>query len=517
MLCPHCSNENREGAKFCDECGARLHACDLEALSDSEIAESSNGDERRANESAQGSSSVVDGEDAEMHFDNRESADEPIALCEPMDGNCEAEVNQTPDSDISIPYTCDKEIADEAIAECDLDGALEPEQALATPASEFDMTADETAPLMSANLAGFDKPSEGYGEIIAEDAYHASSTSRDGHTKKLPCLDVQEVAEGGDEPKEFKSQLPEAKKKRCRNAIVGVVVIALVAGMIAFGTYEAQLWGGKVIPDVTNMTEADARSMLGDAGFKVKTREIKSDDTEGLVVITDPAAGIREDEGAEIVIHIATSREIPDVMGKTKKEAKAALSAEGYENVKFKKEKSDEEKGSVVSIAPKPGTACKSTAKVVVKIATPYVVPDINGLDVDNAGQTIIDAGLSYDVEEVETEGYEDGAIIGTVPESGAEVKKGSLVMIQIAKVRGPVLESLTIDYLDPGSEVTIGGISYVVDTVESVQYAGNDTVDYVITARPYTHLLGQKLTGSKRRIEGSIVWTDDNKISEIS
>ena len=79
------------------------------------------------------------------------------------------------------------------------------------------------------------------------------------------------------------------------------------------------------------------------------------------------------------------------------------------------------------------------------------------------------------------------------------------------------MLESLTIDYLDPGSEVTIGGINYVVDTVESVQYAGNDTVDYVITARPYTHLLGQKLTGSKRRIEGSIVWTDDNKISEIS
>ena len=517
MLCPHCSNENREGAKFCDECGARLHAHDLEAHCASEQVEASADDNDPAVEESQDCAIEAHCHETALQFDGFVSTAEPMAIRESIDDDFETEEDDLDYSDTSTVGDNINHVLAESVAESALDVCCEPEQHFATPASEFQVMNEETAPLMSANLAGFDRPSEGYGEVIAEDVHHEVLASRDGHTMQMPRLDSREETEGGDNSKDFISTSSVAKKKPRKRVIIGIAVIALVAGLVAVGTYEAQIWGGKVIPDVTNMTEADARSMLDGAGFKVKIREIKSDDTEGLVVLSDPAAGLRENEGTEVIIHIATSREVPDVVGKTKKEAKAALKAEGYENVKFKKEKSDETKGSVVSIAPKPGTACKSTAKVVVKIATPYTVPDIGGLDVDSAGQAIIDAGLSYDVEEVETEGYEDGAIMGTVPVSGTEVKKDSLVMIQIAKVRGPELESLTIEYLNPGSDVTIGAVSYVVDSVESVQYVGDDTVEYVITARPYTHLLGQKLTGSKRRVEGSIVWTDDNKISEIS
>ena len=30
MICPHCNAENREGAKFCDECGTRLTPATVE-------------------------------------------------------------------------------------------------------------------------------------------------------------------------------------------------------------------------------------------------------------------------------------------------------------------------------------------------------------------------------------------------------------------------------------------------------------------------------------------------------
>lgn len=503
MLCPQCGNENREGAKFCDECGFRLIPASERASFQSES--------EQAEESAEPEVSDVESqpvEDAQVEIaedplDAEGPAERELPVEEAWIGGDPAPVQEPPGEE---PQPSSWEAVEEDAASLILSDA-QPTQQLGVLVDE--MSGDAVA--LGVNLAGIDRHADDLAAQLRS-AGAGGMTYRDGNTKKMPRLEGESPAASRD----YIASKGQQKRGRGKKALMVVGVLVALAALTAFATYELQLWGGKLIPDVTGMTEADARSVLDDCGFEVRALEIKSDDTEGLVILSDPAAGTRVEENTQVIIHIATSREIPDVIGKTKKEAKKALDSEGFENIKFKKEKSDAEKGTVISTDPKAGAACKSTSKVVVKLATPYTVPDIAGYDLESAEQLIVDAGLQYQVVEVETEEYEDGSIMGTDPVAGSEVKKDSLVTIQIAKVRGPVLESLTMDYLDPGSEISIGFVDYTVESIESVSYVGNDTVEFVITASPYTHLLGQKLQGSKRRVSGTIVWTSDNQIAEI-
>ena len=64
-------------------------------------------------------------------------------------------------------------------------------------------------------------------------------------------------------PKDEKK--PESKGKRLpgsRIAAIVALVVLIAAGVAAGVTYQMELWGGKVVPDVTGMTQADATYML---------------------------------------------------------------------------------------------------------------------------------------------------------------------------------------------------------------------------------------------------------------
>mgnify|MGYP002248430523 CR=1 FL=1 len=102
-----------------------------------------------------------------------------------------------------------------------------------------------------------------------------------------------------------------------------------------------ELWGGKIVPDVTGMTQADATYMLQNKGFAVRSTTVPSDSTEGLVLLMD-GAGARQQEGAEVVIHVSTSRTVPKVVGSSQDSALKALSDNGFENVDVQLERSDE-------------------------------------------------------------------------------------------------------------------------------------------------------------------------------
>ena len=69
----------------------------------------------------------------------------------------------------------------------------------------------------------------------------------------------------------------------------------------------------------------------------------------------DPGAGARQQEGAEVVIHVSTSRTVPKVVGSSQDSALKALSDNGFENVDVQLERSDEPEGTVLSISPEEG------------------------------------------------------------------------------------------------------------------------------------------------------------------
>ncbi|MBQ9041963.1 MAG: PASTA domain-containing protein [Eggerthellaceae bacterium] len=470
MLCPNCETENRDGAKFCDECGFPLTGAI--AARAAEIASSD----------TEEPSGIQPETDVTEAIDAVEVAgDEPTH---------DEEAQQGPSSD---DETTDAE-----------EGEL-PEDQAAAP--------DATA-VIGSDLSGFDQIEGEYGERLVDPNYQNPQPNwRDGNTMQMPRIEGEEAPKS----KDFLASTT-TKQKRNGKTIAGIVIaIVAVVAIVAFATYQMQLWGGKAVPDVRGLTEADATSVLEESGFEVRSAQVKSDDTEGLVLITDPTAGARANEGDEIVIHIATARSVPNVIGKTEEEAKEAFEEEGYENVSYEKERSDSAEGTVLSVSPEAGTRAKSSISIIVKVAEAYTVPDTAGMSVDEAIAAVQDAGLPYDIAYVETQDYPEGTVLGTEPEANAKVKSDTVVSINVARARGVQLTQITKDVITPGYELTIDGTNYIVSSLDSASYLGGDQVSFTVTARPYTVFFGVYVEGDPQKVSGVITFTADNEVAGIS
>lgn len=89
------------------------------------------------------------------------------------------------------------------------------------------------------------------------------------------------------------------------------------------------------VPDVYGYEFTSAESVLKGAGFEVKIVKEKSEEIEiGKVIRTSPKKGASVESGSLIVIYVATSEdiepvEVPNLVGMTVSEAKAALEAVG--------------------------------------------------------------------------------------------------------------------------------------------------------------------------------------------
>ena len=476
MLCPNCETENRETAKFCDECGFPLTGA---------IANTT-GASAWEQEAEEGDSSKTD-------------SDPAMALLDlPLSNEL---------VDVANEIASDGQLLNDA----ESTAILEPVEEEASEQPE-PVDADITQLI---DTDGVFQGVEGeYGERLIDDSFvMPEATWRDGHTMQMPRVEEEEAPKS----KDYLASSTTEQEKSKRPLIIAVAAIIVLAAIIAFATYQMELWGGKAVPDVTGMTQADAVSVLEGEGFTVRSTQVKSDDTEGLVLIMDPTAGSRAEEGSEIVIHIATARSIPDVVGKSQEEAQALLDDEGYEKVTFSTERSDAEEGTVLSISPEVGTRAKSTVDVIVKVAEPYVVPDVSSLNVDEAVATIAEAGLTCGIEYVDTQDYPDGTVISIEPEAGSKVKSDTYVAVYVARARGAQLVELTKALLAPGESFSIGTNNYEVESLDAVEYLGNDIVAFSVTARPYTYILGEYVYISSRTVTGEVTWTADNQVADIS
>jgi len=124
------------------------------------------------------------------------------------------------------------------------------------------------------------------------------------------------------------------------------------------------------VPDVRGKSMDEAKSILSGAGFDpVDGGVTDSELPEGTVASTDPAGGSRTGRGSTITIHTSNGKlkVLPDVVGKTEAEAKAALA-------EFKVESKEQgvtdpaEVGKVISMEPGAGTGIEPGGKVTILI-----------------------------------------------------------------------------------------------------------------------------------------------------
>ena len=395
-----------------------------------------------------------------------------------------------------------------------LDPARVPAIDVAEDKGPADYSSDKTQVInidsaKTADLSGLER--------LVDSSYVPPAPSwRSGDTMELPKIE-------GEPPKaqrEFKAPDPAEEKKRSRrkHVLVALLVLVVAAVIAAGSTYYLELWGGKTVPDVTGEAQNDAVWVLESKGFRVNTTQVKSDEVEGIVLITDPQAGSRVDKGTAINVSIATPRAVPDIMGKTQDDAKAAIDKEGLDNVTFTTEKSNEAEGTVIALSLDAGTKVKAATALTVTIAEAYTVPDVAGKSEDDAKAALADAGYKVKTKTTYTEDVAEGTVVSTDPEAGTKLASGSTVTLSVAKSRANELISETKAYFSKGATVVIDGVNCEIVSCDSVDYEGDGVVSYTITAKNYekTALFGTLFADSEQ-MSGTITWGSDNSIRSSS
>lgn len=531
MICPNCQTENRDHAKFCDQCGHPL----VDLIVPAAIEESLDAIAEDAEEAAEAAEAEL-GEAEEAFEATIEDAIDDIIESDGL------ELESEPDFEIEPEFLADAEnvaedakLADEEqIEQVDPTATMQPVEDEADELAEIERSLDFDAgaydedrmliddPMITAviprvktgrDLSGLDESV--YDELterVTSDPYELPASAwHDGATMQMPRVAGEEPQKG----KSYRAQGPVDKKrpKIVRIVIASIIVLALaIAGI----TYSMELWGGKSVPDVVGLAQADAMSVLQERGFTVRATQVKSDDTEGLVLIMDPAANSRIDPSNEVVIHVSVARYIPDIIGKTEAEAREAFTAEGFENVKFEKERSAQPEGTVLSVTPAPGESAKSASPITVKISDPFRVPDVAGMMWNDAEDAIREAGLVPYWKYYYTEDMDEGFIIGTEPPEGTILSEGDSVAILLTHSRAKEVIAATESYLVPGATIYVDGFDWEITECISIEYASGSTVSYSIVGRPYiATALGIAYFGEQTH-SGAITWSEDNTVLSI-
>ncbi|NPD30307.1 PASTA domain-containing protein [Eggerthellaceae bacterium zg-1084] len=554
MICPHCQNENRDGAKFCNECGAPLNepvggaaaraghegpdgAGAVALTPTSPTARPAASDAPEAPEAAPACDVAASGEGAGI-ADGSDGADEEGARPERADAaasgaDSQAAQDADPEPDPTTPASM--RIADADITTTiDLSGLDASGYGLAgfEPARFRDGQTMEMPPVPDVADAGSKsflsssvkerrpkKPRKSKKAKPADDAQapdaaagvastDAASAVKDAAKPSVPSSDDGAKGEGA-----------VAKRSRRRKAVAVVLAVVLLAsaGTAAALTYRMELWGGRTVPDVVGMTRADAEAVLGEAGFVPRILEVRSDETEGLVLVMDPEAGAREPRGSEVNVHVSVARTVPDLVGKTKSQAEALLREYGLTGVTFEAERSDEEEGTVLGVSPEPGTRVRAATPIVVRVAEPYLVPDVAGGTLAKAEEALAEAGLKHEVSYSYSEEVLDGTVLGCSPAPGSKVSSDTVVKLNVSRSRGAELIAAAQAYVYAGQQLSVGGTKYEVVALKDVKYLGSSQTAVSFTAKPYISLLGETVYASTRDVSAVISWSDSNTVSSIS
>ena len=522
MICPNCRSENKEGAKFCNECGfpltGRMAAVAAASTSDDTLrsiaAEGAAAppDDAAVAEGARGGAPAEDAPATEEAAEAGEAADPAAAAdAQALTGNSfEPSAAPTARPQGSGPLDPAKlPVSGVAGVDVDEDGnEVDFGDIDDAPGAGKGRQAAAPSAAVTADLSGLD-------ECLVDSGYTPPAAAwRSGDTMEMPRV------EGKAAPKQKEFRAPDPReKKHGRGRVVAIVIVLLVAAAAAAAgiTYQMELWGGKVVPDVAGMTQADATYQLEGKGFTVRATQVKSDETEGLVLLTDPGSGGRAEEGSEVVIHVAVPRIVPDVVGKTRDEAAKLLEAEDFARVTFAEEKSDTAEGTVLSVTPEAGEKAKASTDITVTVAVPFTVPDVANQPLDAAKAALQEASYVPEVAYYYTEDVPEGTVVGTSPAAGEKLASGSSVTVNVAMSRASVLVPAAKDYLSSIGTISLGGTTYEIVSVDDVKYTGYNQTSFTVTAAAVTTLDGETVRGSAKQKSGTIVWDDSDNVVSIS
>ncbi|ARQ71234.1 serine/threonine protein kinase [Streptomyces marincola] len=190
------------------------------------------------------------------------------------------------------------------------------------------------------------------------------------------------------------------------------------------------------VPNVRGMPLDEAREELRAAGLTPgqETLRFSGEVPRGSVIETDPVAGEQRRPDSAVGLVVSRGREVsvPDVVGLPEGTAIEELTSRGLEvEIADERVYSDEESGTVAEQSPGAGESLGEgdTVELAVSRGPELIeVPDVRGMDEDEARDTLEAEGFEVDVNRV----FFTGTVFNQSVHSGDRAPRGSTITIWV-------------------------------------------------------------------------------------
>jgi serine/threonine protein kinase len=191
------------------------------------------------------------------------------------------------------------------------------------------------------------------------------------------------------------------------------------------------------VPGVVGQDRRTAEQILEGEGFEVAVQERESSfEEDGRVIGQVPEGGTIQAVGSEVTITVGTGPstvKVPNLYGNTPDQAAGILQGVGLKLGAVSEDySSDVLEGGIMYQDPTAGASVKpgSMVNVTVSLGPELVeVPNVFGMDLESAQETVANVGLNYDILEVEND-EPAGTALSTEPAAGTLVDPGAMVTI---------------------------------------------------------------------------------------
>jgi serine/threonine-protein kinase len=196
-----------------------------------------------------------------------------------------------------------------------------------------------------------------------------------------------------------------------------------------------------------DVLELARRDGLPAPKVKIVDRQYSESVPAGRIIQQDPAPGTRITSGGALLLAVSKGSAyapVPSVAGLESSRAVATLERAGFVTARKFSPSREIAAWHAIDTDPAPDTRVKRPATVTILVSTgpPRVaIPQVRGLDVETAAETLREAGFVPVVEE-RASGEAPGAILGLRPAGGTRIPVGSTVTIVVA--REPVWTAVT-------------------------------------------------------------------------
>ena len=294
-----------------------------------------------------------------------------------------------------------------------------------------------------------------------------SNTNTENNNEDLngDKTDIDDEDEENDEDDDSK-KLNVDKKKAMIFAIALAAVLLLVVGVVVMPALSSDSSSGKVtVPSILKMDKAEAKKKVEKAGLTFKIVEKKkSSEQEGKVINVSPKVGTEVKKGSVVKVTISLGpgdTEVPDVTGKSQKEAEAALEKAGFKVGDVTTEYSDTIiYGLVMSQDPKGGDKVDKGETVNLVISNGPKAREYNliGKTVDDAKSEVGSfAKISVSNETVKTNDSSKDGLIGAQDKTSVRINETITVslykyekdkdMVQVPYLNGQNLKDVMNSY----------------------------------------------------------------------